>query len=81
MDRNADSDLAGISSLDAIAFAVRWMRCGGGAAGDIASRFGCSAPEFFRVLERQLDDPPAPLRPDVVAALGAVARRRQWLAT
>lgn len=76
----APEDNSGERPLDAIAFALTWMRCGGGAAVDIQALFGCSALQFFRALDKQLMDPPAPLHPDVVVALRAVARRRLWLA-
>ena len=66
--------------LEAVAFALRWMRCGGGSAVDIESGFGCRPSQFFAALDRVLQIPPAPLHPDVVVALRAVARRRMWLA-
>ena len=71
---------ADVPGMDAIAFAVTWMRCGGGPAVEIESLFGCSPLHFSAALERHLQHPPACLHPDVVTALRAVARRRQWLA-
>ncbi|MCK5754552.1 MAG: hypothetical protein KAH46_17820 [Mycobacterium sp.] len=47
---------------------------------DIESGFGCRPSQFFAALDRVLQIPPAPLHPDVVVALRAVARRRMWLA-
>lgn len=65
---------------EAVAFALRWMRCGGGSTVDIEIGFGCSPFQFFAALDRVLQTPPAPLHPEVVVALRAIARRRMWLA-
>jgi hypothetical protein len=64
-----------------VAFELRWSAYGGGPAEAIMADFGMDAVSFFRQLAAYLESsPPTPLRPDLVARMKAVARRRLWLA-
>lgn len=77
----AGTDLFAGESVDPrLAYAVQWAPHGGGAAADIADRFGVSAPQLYRqVLDLLSADGgsrlPAAVRDHVTAA----ARRRIWL--
>jgi hypothetical protein len=62
-----------------ISFEYRWLYSGGGPAEEIRTQFGMAPCEFFRQLLGDLEEPPAPLRPALVEAVSAVARRRLWL--
>ena len=65
-----------------VEFALRWSAYGGGPAHEREHRFGMSTAEYFRRLTDHLDgNPPAPLRPELVETMKAVARKRLWLCT
>ncbi|TQC40154.1 DUF3263 domain-containing protein [Rhodococcus sp. WS4] len=65
-----------------VAFELRWCAHGGGPAEVIMADFGMDTAAFFRKLVAYLDiAAPAPLRPELVERMTAVARRRLWLGT
>jgi hypothetical protein len=63
-----------------VEFELRWYLSGGGPPGQIMAEFALDPVEFFdRVLRRLEQDPPSPIRGDVIEGMKAVARRRLWI--
>lgn len=59
-------------------FACSWRRFGGGPDEDIMVRFGLSAPEFFRRVERMVQSGQHRLDAETADELLKVCRRRLW---